>query len=163
MSDPAQPFSWVTLIAQLGIPALVAAGVTFFLNRRLERLKGQREINSRIFDSARDNVRDFAKLTSAYWLRDRSERDAEDETSIMLVQSDVLVDVAAVLSLVLEEHKAEIETALDELVRFGTGGDFQSADRKSDIARAQKMPGAAARLRNALIGARRALLQKKNH
>ena len=75
----------------------------------------------RVFDSARDSVREFAKLTAGYWLHDRTERDHADEMSILLCQSDVLIDVAAVLSLVLDEHKVEIETAIDELIRIGTG------------------------------------------
>ena len=162
MTDPiSQPY-WLTLGGQLGLPALVAAAVTFFLNRRLERIRGRREINTRTFDAARDNAREFARLTSRYWVHDRTTQDVDDETQILLAQNDVLVDVANALELVLDADRDEIETAIDELLRFGTGGNFQSAERKADIARAQRIPGAAARLRQALMASRRRLLERRN-
>jgi hypothetical protein len=163
VADPTPSPIWLLLISQLGVLALVAAIVTFLLNRRLERLRGRREISTRTFDSARDNVREFASLTSAYWLRGRSDQDPEDEAKIILVQEDVLVDVGAALILALPEDQPLIEVAIDELLRFGTGGDFQGVDRGADIARARRIPGAAARLRHALITARRNLLERRSY
>lgn len=161
MIDLPSAHGWLTLLGQLGVPALVAAGVTFLLNRRLERLRGRRELNTRVFDSARDNIRDLARLTSAYWSHDRSPADPEDETKILMIESDVRVDVAAVLEFALPEAKDEIESAIDDLIEAGTGGDYQSIDRKADIGRVRRIAGAAARLRGALLKARRNLIEKR--
>lgn len=152
--------AWLTLIGQLGVPALVAALVTFFLNRRLERLRGRRELNTRVFDSARDNVREFARLTSAYWSRNRSDGDVEDETKILLAENDVRVDVAAIVELSPTVDKADIEAAIDDLIESATGGDYQSSERKADIPRIHRIAAAAARLRKALMLSRRRLMEK---
>jgi hypothetical protein len=154
---------WIPLISQLGIPALVAATVTAIMNWLLEKRRGRREANNRSFELARDGAREFARLAAIYWLKDRSEDDPKSETQIMLVQQDILVDVAACIELCPDADRDEIETALDELVRFGTGGDFQVVTRKSDLPRVRQIAGAAARLRKALAYSRRRLLEQKGY
>lgn len=157
---PPDAFEWIT---RLGIPALVAAVVTFVLNRRLESMRGRREINSRTFDSARESVGKFSELTALYWIRDRQITDAEAETRILLAQADLLICVAAAVELIPEGEQEPLQTALDDLLRFGTGGQFQTSDRLADIARSQRIPAAAAQLRSHLLKARRALQARKGH
>lgn len=152
------------LVGQLGIPALVAAVVTFIFNRTLEKSRGRREINSRVFESAREEVRKLAQASAVYWLRDWNPDDPKDETLITLLQEDTLAEVGAAIDLIEDGAREEIETALDELIRFVTGGDFQKGqDRTMDLSRARRIPGAASRLRRALMTARRELLDKRGH
>lgn len=137
--------------------------MTYIFNVKLEARRGRREMNTKLFDAARDGVRVFAELCSLYWIRERSPNDPEIETRIVLVQADILVDVSAAVEISPLDKKEDLEAALDDLVRFGTGGDFQSVDRGTDLIRANRIVGAAARLRRELLASRRELLKIAGH
>src|SRR5438552_1609429 len=106
MSPPDPAFAWFT---QLGVPALVAAGVTFFLNRLLEKQRGQREINSCAFETARDDTKLLGEAAANYWCVDGTLGDAPMETRIVLLQTDVSYEVGEILEYCSREDRSEIE------------------------------------------------------
>ena len=164
MTEPGNSEGWINLIpswGQLIVPAVVAAIVTFLLNRRLESRRGKRELNSRAFDTARESVAKFAELTSLYWTRGSNESDVERETRIMLAESDLRINVTDAIELVSSANHELLQTAFDDLLRFGTGGQFQSSGRNADIARCRRISGAAALLQGQLVRERRSLLSRK--
>ena len=163
MTTPDNSVGWLVIVSQLGVPALVAAIVTFILNGRLESRRGKRDLNSRAFEAARGSVAKFSEQTSLYWSKKHSNSDTENETRIMLAESDLRNNVSEAIELVAAPNQEPLQTALDDLLRFGTGGQFQSSGRPADVGRVRLIAGAASQLHGHLLKQRRTLMDSCGH
>jgi len=141
-------------------PAVVAVFFTGLTNLYLERLKGARDLATKIADTLRDDLRNLQFLGAEYWSRTRKKGDEAIEAKILAAQDDAL----ETLALIDGEFGLEIcepEDPRPELLDSLTGGDFQSAERKADSERVVRLSKVIGTIRSRIIRHRAVRLRKK--
>lgn len=134
-------------------PALIASVISLYLGQRSEKRRAERDFITKLYDSARDDVRKAVEAGVDYFPRPLAERTLTLEAKVWMSERDVRHSVSSLLTLSEQAGEVEIsavEDALADLIDALTGGSFQSATAAEDIKQARKVATSGARLRVAL-------------
>lgn len=148
--------AWVT--DKLLGPALVAVVFSSITNIALEHRKARRDLDTKICDELRDDLRMLQQLSLGYWERKRQSGDAALEARMTSLQTEI------VESLVLLAEEAKLAVASDselaELMELTTGGGFGSVGRAADPLRARKISSKLGEMRTRVAKLRWGRLRK---
>jgi len=151
--------AWIT--DKLLAPAIVAVVFSTATNILLEHRKSKRDLDSKICDELRDDLRTLQQVAFAYWERRSRRDDAVVEAKIVGLQTEIFESLAVLameagLKVVSIEDQAQVADLL-------TGGLFGSKRRSADPDRARTISAKLGEVRTSVAKARWGRLRRSGN
>lgn len=149
---------WTAIIT----PALIATFISLVVTNRAEKLRAQRDFLTKIFESARDDVKQALDAAAGYFPLPAAERDPSLEARIWMAERELRFSLISVIDSSMAgsvQQADELTLAFDDLIGQLTSGSFQSASATSDLKHLRLIASAGAEVRAKLFALRSAELR----
>lgn len=142
-------------------PAIVAVVFSTATSILLEHRKSRRDLDSKICDELRDDLRTLQQVAVAYWERKSRKGDAVVEARIVGLQTEILES----LSLLASEAGLNVISAEDQahVADLLTGGQFGSQRRPAAPDRARLISTQLGEIRTSVAKARWSRLRRSGN